>query len=126
MVRTEGRDATLMFQCRIGNTLDIPELLAAKEERIEEYLWNVHVTLEELIALLQDLAVRGPDHGETAAAVRAYRERAARAQTNAATLGELIRACRPVNLAPAEPGTEGAGGDTMAEGFEPAGGAAGQ
>src|SRR5215470_4596576 len=71
MVRTEGRDATLTFQCRIGHTLDIPELLAAKEERIEESLWNVHVTLEELIALLQDLAVRGPEHGETAASVRA-------------------------------------------------------
>jgi hypothetical protein len=109
MVRTEGRDSTLLFECRIGNTLDVPELLAAKEDRLEEHLWAAHTSLEELIQLLQDLVVRGAEHGETVGAIQAYRERAARARVNTASLREVITACRPVNLAPAEPGTEGAG-----------------
>jgi hypothetical protein len=109
MVRTEGRDATLVFECRIGNTLDVPEVLAAKEERLEEHLWAAHTTLEELTQLLQDLVVGGAEHGETPAAIQAYRERAARARINSTSLREVIRACRPVNLAPAEPGTAGAG-----------------
>jgi hypothetical protein len=109
MVRTEGRDATLVFECRIGNTLDVPELLAAKEERLEEHLWAAHTVLEELTQLLQDLMAVGAEHGETLTAIQAYRERAARARANAASLREAIRTCRPVNLAPAEPGTEGAG-----------------
>jgi hypothetical protein len=109
MVRTEGRDASLLFECRIGNTLDVPELLAAKEERLEEHLWAAHTTLRELTQLLDDLVVGGAEHGETPAAIRAYRERAARVRVNTASLREVIRACRPVNLAPAEPGTEGVG-----------------
>jgi hypothetical protein len=119
MVRTEGRDETLVFECRIGNTLDVPELLAAKEERLEGYLWAAHTVLEELTQLLRDLVAGGAEHGETPAAIEAYRDRIARARRNAASLRDVIRACRPVNLAPAEPGTEGAG-----QGLEPPGGQA--
>jgi hypothetical protein len=122
MVRTEGRDATLIFECRIGHTLDVPEVLAAKEERLEEHLWAAHTVLQELIELLQDLVVRGADHGQAPAAIRAYMERATRARTNSAALREVITACLPVNLAPAEPGAEGAGGASPSHGSEAAGG----
>jgi hypothetical protein len=123
-VRAEGRDDALVFECRIGHTLDVPELLAAKEQRLEELLWSSHMLLEELVALLEDLAVRGPDHGETASAIRAYRERATTARANSAALRGLIEACQPVNLAPAESGTEGAGGQSRSEGSAPTGGPA--
>jgi hypothetical protein len=119
MVRAEGRDDSLVFECRIGNTLDVVELLAAKEERLDELLWSSHTVLEELIALLHDLVAQGAEHGETPASIRAYGERAVRARANASALRKVIDACRPVNLAPAEPGTEGVGGDTFRNG-EPA------
>jgi hypothetical protein len=120
MVQLEGRDRTLIFECRIGHTLDLPELLAAKEERLDESLWVADTVLQELIALLQELVVIGPDHGETPSAIRAYAERLDRARANATALRRVIAACHPVNLAPAEPGTEGAGGDPY-EGRGPAG-----
>jgi hypothetical protein len=109
MVQTEGRDATLVFECRIGHTLDVPELLAAKEERLEDHMWAANTLLHELVALLEDLAASGPDHGELAASIRAYRERAARARVNAASLRGVITACRPVDLAAADPGRNGDG-----------------
>lgn len=35
-VRQEGRDRALVFKCRIGHTFALGEVLAAKEERLEE------------------------------------------------------------------------------------------
>jgi hypothetical protein len=120
-VQVEGRDATLVFACRIGHTLDVPELLAAKEERLEERLWSASSLLHELVALLQDLATYGAEHGESAESIRAYRDRAVRARSNAGALRVVISAGRPVDLAPSEPGTDGAGGAPLAEGFVPPG-----
>jgi hypothetical protein len=120
-VRIEGRDATLVFECRIGHTLDVPELLAAKEERLEDLLWSANTLLHELVALLQDLAAHGTEHGESADSIRAYGERATRARANSGALRGVISACRPIDLAPAEPGTDGAGGPPHPEGFVPPG-----
>jgi hypothetical protein len=120
-VRVEGRDATLGFECRIGHTLDVPELLAAKEERLEDLLWSANTLLHELVALLQDLAAHGTEHGESPDSIRAYRERAARARGNAGALRGVISACRPIDLAPAEPGTDAGDGPPHSEGFVPPG-----
>src|SRR5689334_11450172 len=97
-VRAEGRDGFLVFECRIQHTYDVAELLTAKEERLEERLWSVVVSFEELVRLLGDLAARGGRHGESAAARRAYEERAADAQRHADALRAMINANRPVDL----------------------------
>jgi hypothetical protein len=123
-VETEGRDAILVFECRIGHTFDVPELLAAKEERLEEHLWAANTLLQELAALLTDLAQHGEEHGEPAAAVRAFVERAVRAKSTAGALRAVIREGRPVDLSPADPG-KSSGGDPRAEGIEPGGGPGG-
>jgi hypothetical protein len=123
-VETEGRDATLVFECRIGHTYDVPELLAAKEDRLEEHLWAANTLLEELVQLLTDLAQHGDAHGEPAGAARAFRERASRARSSAVVLRTVIRDTRPVDLAPTDPGKR-AGGDPRAEGIEPGGGPSG-
>ena len=97
-VRAEGRDGFLVFECRIQHTYDVSELLAAKEERLEERLWSALVALEELARVLRDLAAKGHEHGETAAARRAYEQRAALAQQHADALRVMINANRPVDL----------------------------
>jgi hypothetical protein len=97
-VRAEGRDGFLVFECRIHHTYDVAEVLAAKEERLEERLWSAVVALEELVRLLRDLAEQGHEHGETAAARRAYEARAALAQQHADALRVMINANRPVDL----------------------------
>ena len=119
-VETEGRDAVLVFECRIGHTFDVPELLAGKEERLEEHLWAANTLLEELAELLTDLTQEN-GHGEPTAAIRAFRERAGRAKGNAAALRVVIRESRPVDLAPADPG-KSAWGDPRAGGVAPGAG----
>jgi two-component system chemotaxis response regulator CheB len=57
-VRTEGLEGYLHFECRIGHAYSLRDLLAAKEERIEERLWAAVVALEELAAVLGELESR--------------------------------------------------------------------
>ena len=102
-VRGEGRDSFLAFECRVSHTYDVGELLVAKEERLEYLLWAGLTALEELAMLLGDLVENGPQHGEAEAAVRAYHARAALAHSQATSLRDVLRANRPVDLAPAEP-----------------------
>jgi hypothetical protein len=123
-VQVEGREATLVFECRIGHTFDVSELVAAKEERLEEYLWAANTVLEELTVLLSELAEVGPDHGEPLSAARAYEERAVRARRSAAALRAFIRDTRPVDLAPEDPGKSRDGG-RRASGIEPGAGPGG-
>jgi hypothetical protein len=47
--------AWLFFVCRIGHSYGLAEVLAAKEERLENRLWTVVTAAEELAALLKDL-----------------------------------------------------------------------
>jgi hypothetical protein len=46
--RVEGRDHSLAFECRVGHTDDVSELLQAKEEVLEERLWSAATGLREL------------------------------------------------------------------------------
>ena len=104
-VRTEGRDQSLVFECRVTHTYDVAELLTAKEERTEFLLWQVTTAFEELARLLSDLADRGADHGEPPAARDAYRERAEIARSHALSLQNLLRTNRPVDLSRSQPET---------------------
>ena len=44
----------LYFVCWIGHSYDLADVLAAKEERLENRLWTVVTAVEELVALLKD------------------------------------------------------------------------
>jgi len=97
-VRAEGRDGFLVFVCRIEHTYDLAELLAAKEEHLEERLWSAVVGLEELATLLDELAARGGAHGESSGARRAYEARAATARRHVEALRAVVNESRPVDL----------------------------
>jgi hypothetical protein len=99
-VHPEGKRWTLVFECRVGHTYMLEELLAAKEERLDEQLWRSYTALVELAALLGDVC----DHERSETAVARYREREIRARGHAERLRELIEKNGPVVL-PA--GTEG-------------------
>ena len=109
-VRHEGRNGWLLFECRIGHTLDVPELLSAKEERLEGLLWGANTLLREMVALLLDLSAHGSRHAESPASIRAYVQRALQARANADAVREVLAASRPVDLAAVEPDTDGTGG----------------
>ena len=48
----------LYFVCRIGHSYGLSEVLAAKEDRLENRLWTVVTAVEELGARLKDLQSR--------------------------------------------------------------------
>lgn len=73
---------------------------------LEHRLWTTTTALEELAALLADLA-RPASAQSDALAAAAYRRRVTEARLHARALRAVIAANRPVDLAPAEP----AGGD---------------
>jgi len=105
-VKSEGRDAFLVFECRVSHTYDVGELLAAKEERLEHLLWAGFTALEEFTVLLGDMVQQAPEHGETREAVASYVKRAGTARAQIASMREVLRANRPVDLTPAEPGPQ--------------------
>jgi hypothetical protein len=91
-VRAEGRHDLLLFECRVGHTYDLLELLAAKEETLEKKLWAATTALSELMTLLGDLERRAA-HATPAAS---YRDRVSRAGTQVAALRRCCRdRCRP-------------------------------
>ncbi len=53
-VRLERR-GHLRLTCRIGHAFTLKELLAAKEDAVEDALWTTVVRLEELAGTLEDL-----------------------------------------------------------------------
>jgi two-component system, chemotaxis family, protein-glutamate methylesterase/glutaminase len=95
-VQPEGKRPDLVFECRVGHTFSVDELLVAKEERLHARLWTAFTALTELVALLDDLAREGTDDGR-----RRYGERSAIARAQAVRLRRLIEDNSPVTL-PAE------------------------
>jgi hypothetical protein len=104
-VRTEGRES-LMFECRVGHTYDVAELLAAKEEVLEERLWTAITSLEELITLLGELAARASQEDNPAVA-ETYRRREEVARVHVRAVRDVVKGNRPVDLSPVEPGRRG-------------------
>jgi hypothetical protein len=102
-VRAEGREDSLVFECRVGHTYDVAELLAAKEEMLERRLWVATTALDELIALLGDLVRRETEP----AAASTYRRRESEARAHLGALRSVLEANRPVDLSAVEPGHRG-------------------
>ena len=96
-VEPEGKRADLVFECRVGHTYSVTDLLVAKEERLHARLWVAYTALMELVALLDDLAARDADTDDG----RRYRERSEVARLQAARLRRLIEDNAPLRL-PAE------------------------
>jgi two-component system chemotaxis response regulator CheB len=93
-VQPEGKRSDLVFECRVGHTYSVDELLVAKEERLHARLWIAYTALMELTALLDDLAARGlNDDGQ-----RRYGARSESARTQAARLRRLIEDNTPLTL----------------------------
>jgi two-component system, chemotaxis family, protein-glutamate methylesterase/glutaminase len=92
-VQPEGKRSDLIFECRVGHTYSVEELLVAKEERLHARLWTAYTALQELVTLVDDLASR-----ETQDALRRYRERSEVAKAQAARLRRLIEDNAPVRL----------------------------
>lgn len=96
-VEPEGKRADLVFQCRVGHTYSVEELLVAKEERLHARLWTAYTSLVELVALLVDVAAREASEDGR----RRYAERSEGARAQAARLRRLIEDNSPLRL-PAE------------------------
>lgn len=111
-VRQEGREATLVFECRIGHTYALGELLAAKEDRLDEALCTAVTRLEELIALLRDLERRS-SASEPGSMRAQYRRRRRGAEAIAQQVRQVIEQNRPIDLA------EGPTGGDVDTGEEP-------
>jgi two-component system, chemotaxis family, protein-glutamate methylesterase/glutaminase len=107
-VRAEGRHAYLVFECRVHHSYDLTELLAAKEERLDDGFWWAIRQLDELAALLGDLVDRGRNPAASEQAIQAFRERAGRLRAEAKSLRDLVRANDPIDLSQADPGTPAA------------------
>ena len=99
-VRPEGKRWTLVFECRVGHTYVLEELLAAKEERIDALLWTSYTALVEFAALLGDAC----DHQTSEDTIGRYRDRQARAHAHAEHIRNTIEENGPVVL---PQGTEG-------------------
>jgi two-component system chemotaxis response regulator CheB len=99
-----GDGGALHFRCRIGHTYAFGELVAAKEELIERWLWSAVTAFDELAQLLEDAARYATRYGEAWLA-GPHDERVARCRRQAAALRDLIRSDRPAILAhPSEDG----------------------
>ena len=99
-VRAEGRHTLLFFECRVGHTYDVVELLVAKEDMLEQKLWAAATALSELTALMSDLEGRAGSAAEAAT----YRGRAAQARVQAAGVTTIIEANQPIDLSTIVPG----------------------
>jgi hypothetical protein len=93
-VRALGAHASLVFECRVGHTYDLPELLTAKEEVLERKLWAAATALVELSALMNDLEGRTRSAAEAAI----YETRGRQARARADTLLKIIQRDSPIQL----------------------------
>jgi two-component system chemotaxis response regulator CheB len=98
-VEPQGKRADLVFECRVGHTYSVAELLVAKEERLQARLWTAYTALVELTAILSDLAAREASEDSR----RRYGERREVARAQATRLRRLIEDNAPLTL-PAEGG----------------------
>lgn len=96
-VQPEGKRSDLVFECRVGHTYSVKELLIAKEERLHARLWTAYTALREFAALLEDLTGRELYDERR----RSYNDRSDALREQASRLRRLIEDNSPVRL-PAE------------------------
>ena len=90
-VHAEGKRPDLVFECRVGHTYSVEELLIAKEERLHERMWTAYTALTEMVALLGDFEREADDENR-----RRYVDRAEVARTQAGRLRRLIEDNTPL------------------------------
>ncbi len=86
----QGDARYLHFECRIGHSYSVGELIALKERRLEETLWSSITALDELLALLEDLGSRIPG--------RDYADRLARGRRHLAAVRQICDENKPTEL----------------------------
>lgn len=99
VLRVSAIQDHLRFRCRIGHTYSLAELIAAKEERIEGFLWAPVTALTELAALLREASAAGYVAGIS----EACEERAERALRQVEMLREVIDQNEPTPLTEIRP-----------------------
>jgi two-component system chemotaxis response regulator CheB len=87
VLRVGRVDGHLKFRCRIGHVLSLQDLLVAKEAGLDAALWACVLALEELAALLRDVAALDL---EVPVAELFLEQRAARAAMHADGIREII------------------------------------
>ena len=95
-VTREGR-GSLRFRCRVRHTFSIEALLTGKEEKIEVDLWAAVRSLEELVALLDDLDRYAQRYGREEIG-GPHEVRVARARVHIDRLRRILEENRPVDL----------------------------
>jgi two-component system chemotaxis response regulator CheB len=81
----------LRFRCRVGHAFSAESMAADQDDSVERALWIALRSLEESVALSQQLAKRAAKRGYRFAA-RRYRERAAHTSENARVLQTALPA----------------------------------
>jgi two-component system chemotaxis response regulator CheB len=95
--RAEGPRGHLTYECRVGHTFSLGELLTGKEEQLDERLWSTLVALEELHEMLDETGRAAESHGIPDAAV-ACRDRAERVREQRGQLRRIIERNRAVEV----------------------------
>jgi two-component system chemotaxis response regulator CheB len=80
------------FRCRIGHAYSLPEVLAAKEDRLEPRLWEAVSSLEELADFLETASRERFAHVDP----DSYRRRGTAARDHAVVLRSVINSERPL------------------------------
>jgi two-component system chemotaxis response regulator CheB len=88
-VEAEGHRGHLRLSCRVGHRFSLPDLLAAKEDRLEGRLWEALHSLVEMAELLEDL-IAYAERQELDTVARSFHDRAARAREQAGLLRRII------------------------------------
>jgi hypothetical protein len=84
----------LLLMCRIGHTFSAAELIMAKEEMLEHFLWAGLTAMEELTTLLADL----DRQSDPASSRAAYRQRIDRLTRQRESLRRLLEENGPAIL----------------------------
>ena len=84
----------LRFRCRIGHIYSLQDLIEAKERRLEDLLLAPTTALDELAALLREIATTGNTIGPR----DRFLTRAERALRHAAALRSIIEENEPIGL----------------------------
>jgi two-component system chemotaxis response regulator CheB len=95
-VQREGY-GNLRFICRVRHTMSVDELLAGKEEKIENDMWATVRALEELTALLKDLEAYARRFGREQIG-GPHEERIAQASEHVRRLRTILAEKHPVDL----------------------------
>jgi two-component system chemotaxis response regulator CheB len=99
-VRHAGVQGHVVFICRVGHRYSIGDVVAAKEERLEDRLWAALQSLQELADLLGELS-RHAESQRLASLAAVFADRARRAEAHAGRVRAIIEESQATEV-PAE------------------------